>query len=95
MKKKQIIRLTESDLHNVIRESVKNVLNETFDIQSNYNWELALDTITTLEMDTERLLNEVANYFSADEFNAFINEIRESNDLDYEENEEENEEEYD
>jgi hypothetical protein len=29
MKKKQLIRLTESDLHNIIKKSVKNVLNES------------------------------------------------------------------
>jgi DNA-binding transcriptional regulator YhcF (GntR family) len=28
MKKKQVIRLTESDLHNIIKESVKNILKE-------------------------------------------------------------------
>ena len=28
MKKKQLIRLTESDLHNIIKESVNNILTE-------------------------------------------------------------------
>ena len=28
--KKQVIRLTESDLHNVIKESVKNILKENY-----------------------------------------------------------------
>jgi hypothetical protein len=91
MKKKQVIRLTESDLHNIIRESVKNILKESFDIQNNYNWELALDTINTLEMDTESLLREVAHYFNVDEFNAFIEELRVSHDLDYYENDEDEE----
>lgn len=28
--KKQIVRLTESDLHRIIKESVNNILNEAF-----------------------------------------------------------------
>lgn len=36
---KQIIRLTESDLHKVIKETVKNVLNETFIDQYGEDWE--------------------------------------------------------
>ena len=35
--KKQIIRLTESDLHNIIKESVKSILSENYGIEDEYN----------------------------------------------------------
>lgn len=35
--KKQIIRLTESDLHNIIKESVKSILSENYGIEDGYN----------------------------------------------------------
>lgn len=40
MKKKQVIRLTESDLHNIIKESVKKALNEgSYDMNGNFDAE--------------------------------------------------------
>ena len=40
MAKKQLIRLTEEDLHEIIKESVNNILKETFIEQSPYREEV-------------------------------------------------------
>lgn len=39
MAKKQVIRLTESQLHNIIRESIKDILREEINSDDYYPWE--------------------------------------------------------
>lgn len=51
---KKTIRLTESDLHRVIKESVKRVLNENIDLDRQ---ELAFQIIANLEQDLKTVIS--------------------------------------
>lgn len=56
--KKQIIRLTESDLHNIIKESVKRVLNEVETVGKipNFNPDKSYTQINGMYADNERIM---------------------------------------
>ena len=68
---KQTRRLTESDLHRIIKESVRQVLNEDFDSNGimrhelnkniNYYYSESLNNLIKLQKEYEKLPNEYSN----------------------------------
>ena len=85
MKKKQLIRLTESDLHNIIKESVNNILTEldwrtlasaeekahkkAMDAKSDEERLLALNQTYNLKNGKIRKQNDIYDGINSDNFN--------------------------
>lgn len=71
--KKKLIRLTEADLHRIVRGSVKKVLKEG----SYYD---ELQNIRDMLGD-ERIIDEMTQYFSVDELRDFVDHLKRYYDL--------------
>ena len=62
---KKTIRLTESDLHRIIKESVNKVLREdAFDVPSMKTWSPHAQKMMTMFDNLKNILNEIAKYAS-------------------------------
>ena len=89
---KQRIRLTETDLHRIIKESVREVLNEgSYNNEGLEQWEHVKETI-----GAENMLNCIWNYLDDTQIKDIIecfkqDDILPSEDDDYEFDEDENE----
>lgn len=77
---KRRIKLTESDLHRVIKESVRKVLKENIDSDNAY--EMAIDFLDKTGMSSEDLMSEVFNWFGTWECAKWISDIRNTYDID-------------
>lgn len=82
--KKQIVRLTESDLHNLIKESTKRILEYTTYSRSDYE---SGEESTTVDVG-ETFLDEFDEVYDEDEcneiFDALYDEFREGTEVDVE-----------
>lgn len=68
---KRIIRLTESELHDMISQSVKKVIKEGTTDQTMYNrWD---DIVNQLGAET--VVSELYNYLNADDIAGFIDHM--------------------
>ena len=78
MKNKKIIRLAESDLHNIIKTSVEWKI-----IRENHNDASDIDEFNQLRkiLGDDTIISELVNYMSGDEFEDFINHIKRYYDL--------------
>ena len=71
MNKRQV-RLSESKLHNIIKESVKKVLKEgTVDRYYQEQWDKCIEY-----MGAETMLSELYNYLSSDQIEDFCEEMK-------------------
>lgn len=77
MKNKKIIRLAESDLHNIIKKSVGKIIRE------NHNDASDIDEFNQLRelLGDDIIISELVYYMSGDEFEDFIKHIKRYNDL--------------
>lgn len=77
MKNKKIIRLAESDLHNIIKKSVEKIIREDHNDASD------IDEFNQLRkiLGDDTIISELVNYMSGDEFEDFINHIKRYYDL--------------
>lgn len=79
MAKKQIVKLTESDLQNIIKESVSKLLKEGhYDTTSLKKWNDIREAI-----GDDAMISELWNWLNADDIDGFIEHITRNYDLDY------------
>ena len=98
--KKNTIKLTENDLHNLIKESVKKVLKESYDINKVYD--MGIDFLNQTGMSAEELFSEAIDWFGTSGVYKWLEDMYNMRDMqnpyseDYEdEGEYEEEDEYD
>jgi hypothetical protein len=82
---KRRIRLTESDLHRIIRKQVKMALNEGSASQEVYNKWLDIQE----NIGSDRMINDIWNYLSSVQLEQLIEYFNQDYDLFPEEDEEE------
>ena len=82
---KRTVRLTESDLHNIIKESVNKILKENVD--SNNAYEMAIDFLEKTGLSSEDLMSEVFNWFGTWECAEWISDMRNTYNIDSEDEE--------
>lgn len=76
---KRIIRLTESELHDMISQSVKKVIKEGTTDQSVYNkWDEMIE-----QMGADAVLSELYNYLNSDQIEDFIEWMERNYDIDF------------
>ena len=78
---KNTIKLNETDLKNIIKEAVKNVLNEGTTIDTDQiKWDKLQE-----QLGSETMINELYNYLNEDQIADFIICIEKEYDLNYDE----------
>lgn len=82
---KQVIRLTESDLHRIIKESVKQALNEGhWKSEINEKWNKALEI-----MGAEQMIDALYTFLDGDTIEEFIEQLERVYELPLSDNEDE------
>lgn len=102
--KKNTIKLTENDLHNLIKESVVKVLKESYDINNVYD--MGINFLNQTGMSAEELFSEAIDWFGTSGVYRWLEDMYNMRDMqnpysedeeeheDYEDEEEYNEDEY-
>lgn len=85
MGKKQIIRLTESDVHKIVKESVNKLLSEGSTSQEDYNKWLDAEE----KLGASNVLNAIWNYLDGDKLHQIVEWLNDDYDLWPDEEEEE------
>ena len=80
MAKKQIVKLTEGDLHRIIKESVNNVLKESNYTDNDITYGMWNNIVE--QLGAEQVLSMIVKYASSDQLKQWIQWIQEELDMD-------------